>query len=194
MVWVASAAVCGGAGALQLLGEYVLPLAGNVLYGRVTGFTTHPNDLGGLTAVAFIPALMLAARSGITAPQRLLSYVCLLLVGAGLILSGSVGALFAAAAATFVWFAFQRTSPESIVVFAAVGVCVIGGVTVQALRGAPTPLERFDRVTAPRGRSREPDRSIRALRHIASRRMRSRSIPSSAWASISSASRSPSES
>lgn len=148
--WVASAAVCGGAGALQLLGEF-LPLSGTVQFGRATGFTTHPNDLGGLAAVAFVPALMLAARRAISAPQRLFSYLCLLLVGAGLILSGSVGGLFAAAAATFVWFAFQRTSPESIVVFAAVGICVVGGVTVQALRGAPTPLERFDRVTSSSG-------------------------------------------
>jgi O-antigen/teichoic acid export membrane protein/O-antigen ligase len=147
-VWVVSAAVCGGAGVLQLLGENVLPLAGTVQYGRVTGFTTQPNELGGLTAIAFVPALMLAARRGIRGPQRLLSYLCLLLVGAGLILSGSVGGLLAAAAATFVWFAFQRTSPESLAVFAAVGLCALGGVTVQALRGAPTPLDRFTTVTS----------------------------------------------
>jgi O-antigen/teichoic acid export membrane protein/O-antigen ligase len=147
-VWVASAALCGGAGVLQLLGDSVLPLAGTVQYGRVTGFTVQPNDLGGLTAVAFVPALMLAARRGIPAPQRLFSYLCLLLIGAGMILSGSVGGLLAAAAATFVWFAFQRTSPEAILVFAAVGLCVIGGVTIQALRGAPTPLQRFERVTS----------------------------------------------
>jgi O-antigen/teichoic acid export membrane protein/O-antigen ligase len=147
-VWVASAAICGGAGVLQLLGDNVLPLAGTVQYGRVTGFTVQPNDLGGLTAVAFVPALMLAARRGITAPRRLLSYLSLLLVGAGLILSGSVGGLLAAAAATFVWFAFQRMSPESLLVFAAVGLCVIGGVTIQALRGAQTPLQRFERVTS----------------------------------------------
>jgi O-antigen/teichoic acid export membrane protein/O-antigen ligase len=147
-VWVASAALCGAAGAVQLLAENAIPLAGTVQFGRVTGFTGHPNDLGGLSAVAFIPALMLAARRGISPVQRLFSYTCLLFLGGGLILSGSVGGLFAALAATFVWFAFQRMSPESVLVFAAVGVCVIGGVTVQALRGAPTPLERFDRVTS----------------------------------------------
>jgi O-antigen ligase len=147
-VWVASAALCGAAGAVQLLAENALPLAGTVQFGRVTGFTGQPNDLGGLSAVAFIPALMLAARRGISPVQRLFSYTCLIFLGGGLILSGSVGGLFAAMAATFVWFAFQRMSPESVLVFAAVGVCVVGGVTVQALRGAPTPLERFDRVTS----------------------------------------------
>jgi O-antigen/teichoic acid export membrane protein/O-antigen ligase len=147
-IWVASAAVCGGAGALQLLVGDALPMTGMLHFGRATGFTAQPNDLGGLTAVAFVPALMLAARRRITVPQRLFSYLLLLLVGGGLILSGSVGALFAVAAAMFVWFAFQRTSIESIVVFAAIGVCVVGVVTVQAVRGAPTPLERIDKVTS----------------------------------------------
>ena len=146
-LWVASAAICGAAGALQLTVGDFLPLTGTIDFGRATGFTAQPNDLGGLTAVAFVPALMLAARRGITVPQRLFSYLLLLLVGGGLILSGSVGALLAAAAATFVWFAFQKTSIESILVFAAIGLCVVGVVTVQAVRGAPTPLERIDSVT-----------------------------------------------
>jgi O-antigen/teichoic acid export membrane protein len=147
-LWVASAAICGGAGVLQLFLGHVLPLAGTVQFGRATGFTTQPNELGGLTAVALVPAIMLAVRRGIGGPQRLVSYLLLSLVGAGLILSGSVGALFAAAAATFIWLAFQRTSMESILVFSAIGLCVLGVVTVQALRGAPTPLERFDKVTS----------------------------------------------
>jgi O-antigen ligase len=146
-VWVTSVAICGVAAALQLVAGSV-PLAGNVEFGRATGFTMHPNDLGGLTAIAFVPALMLAARRGIGPPQRLFAYLLLFLVGGGLILSGSVGALLAAVAATFVWFAFQRTSVEALLVFMAVGVCAFGVVTVQALRGAPTPLERFDKVTS----------------------------------------------
>jgi O-antigen/teichoic acid export membrane protein/O-antigen ligase len=147
-IWVASVALCGGAGAVQLLIGEVIPLTGALHFGRATGFTAQPNDLGGLTAVAFIPALMLAVRRRITVPQRLFSYLLLLLVGGGLILSGSVGALLAVGAATFVWFAFQKTSLESILVFTAIGVCVIGVVTVQAFRGAPTPLERIDKVTS----------------------------------------------
>jgi O-antigen/teichoic acid export membrane protein/O-antigen ligase len=146
-VWVASAAVCGSAAALQVLGGEGLPLTGELAFGRATGFTAQPNDLGGLTAVAFVPALMLAARRRISVPQRVFSYLLLLLVGGGLILSGSVGGLLAAAAATFVWFAFQRTSIESLLVFTALGACVVGVMAVQAVRGAPTPLERIDTVT-----------------------------------------------
>jgi O-antigen/teichoic acid export membrane protein len=147
-IWVASTAICSAAAALQLVIGDVLPLTGTLYFGRATGFTAQPNDLGGLTAVALVPALMLAARRRITVPQRLFSFLLLLLVGSGLIVSGSVGALFAAAGAMFVWLAFQRTSLESLLIFAAVGACVVGVVTVQALRGAPTPLERIDRVTS----------------------------------------------
>jgi O-antigen ligase len=148
-LWVASAAVGGSAAVVQLLVGEVF-LGGTAAGGRMTGFTTHPNDLGGLTCIAFVPALMLAARHSIPAPRRLLSYAVLLLVVAGLILSGSIGALLAAAAATFVWFAFQRSSVHSILVFTTLGLCVVAVMTVQVMRGAPTPLERFDLVTSSR--------------------------------------------
>jgi O-antigen/teichoic acid export membrane protein len=148
-LWVASAAIGGSAAVVQLLVGDVF-LGGTAAGGRMTGFTTHPNDLGGLTCIAFVPALMLAARQNIPAPRRLLSYAVLLLVAAGLILSGSIGALLAAAAAIFVWFAFQRSSVHSILVFTTLGLCVIAVMTVQVMRGAPTPLERFDMVTSDR--------------------------------------------
>jgi O-antigen/teichoic acid export membrane protein len=146
-LWVASAAVGGAAAVVQLLVGDVF-LGGTAAGGRMTGFTTHPNDLGGLTCIAFVPALMLAARHSIPAPRRLLSYAVLLLVVAGLILSGSIGALIAAAAATLVWFAFQRSSVHSILVFTTLGLCVVAVMTVQVMRGAPTPLERYDMVTS----------------------------------------------
>ena len=67
----------------------------------------------------------------------------LLFVGAGLILSGSVGALLAAGAATFVWFAFQRSSVQSVLVFTALALCVVGVITDPGdarSRDAPGPL------------------------------------------------------
>ena len=57
--WVASAAISGGAAVLQVLVGDVIPTT-FMEQGRATGFTTHPNDLGGLTAIALVPALMLA--------------------------------------------------------------------------------------------------------------------------------------
>ena len=107
--WVASAAICGGGAVVQYLVGDVIPNA-SFDGGRATGFTQQPNDLGGITAIAFVPALMLASRPGLSLVARGWSYVALLLIAAGLVLSASVGALLAAAAAVVVWLALQRTS------------------------------------------------------------------------------------
>ena len=88
--WVLSAAICGGGAIVQLLVGDVIPNA-SIDGGRATGFTAHPNDLGALTAIAFVPALMLASRPRIAAATRAWSYALLLLVAAGLILSGVRG-------------------------------------------------------------------------------------------------------
>jgi O-antigen ligase len=144
--WVVSAAICGGGAIVQLLVGDVIP-NGSIDGGRATGFTSHPNDLGALTGIAFVPALMLASRPRIAPATRAWSYVLLLLVAAGLILSVSVGALMAAGAATVVWLAFQRISMHGLLVIAALATCVVALVTVQAIRGAPNPLERLESST-----------------------------------------------
>jgi O-antigen/teichoic acid export membrane protein/O-antigen ligase len=149
-LWVISAALAGMAGLLQLVAGDVIPNTSPV-YGRSTGFTGQPNDLGGLSAVAFVPALMLATRSGVPARKRMLLVGAVFMIGGGLISSGSVGALLAVGAATFVWFAIQRMSLHSWMVFGGIVVTAFAVVTVQGLRGAQTPLDRVTRVTTPNG-------------------------------------------
>ena len=140
--WVASAAICGAGAIVQLLVGDVIP-NGSIDGGRATGFTSHPNDLGALTAIAFVPALMLASRPRIAPATRAWFYVLLLLVAAGLLLSVSVGAIIAAGAATVVWLAFQRISMHALLAIAALAMCVVALVALQSLRGAPDPLERL---------------------------------------------------
>jgi O-antigen/teichoic acid export membrane protein/O-antigen ligase len=149
-LWVISAALAGTAGLMQLVAGDVIPNTSPV-FGRSTGFTSQPNDLGGLTAVAFVPALMLATRSGISNRLRMLLIGAVLLIGGGLISSGSVGALLAVGAATFVWIAIQRMTLHSWLVFGGIVATALIVVTVQGLRGAPTPLERVTRVATPTG-------------------------------------------
>jgi O-antigen/teichoic acid export membrane protein/O-antigen ligase len=145
--WVLSAAVCGGGAIIQLLLGDVIPNA-SIDGGRATGFTGHPNDLGALTAIAFVPALMLASRPRIAAVSRAWFYLLLLLVAAGLILSVSIGALIAAACAVFVWLVFQRPSIHSVLALATLTACVVALLTLQSIRGAPDPLERFGTATS----------------------------------------------
>ena len=146
-LWVLTAAICGSAAIVQVVAGDVVP-GSNLLYGRATGLTTHPNDLGGLTSIAFVPALVLASLYGLSRRRRTLSYVLLLIVAAGLVVSGSVGALLATVVATFVWLALQRFSANSVLVAFAVGLCVIATIGIQTVRGAPTPLQRLHSVTA----------------------------------------------
>ena len=144
--WVVSAAICGGAAIVQLLVGDVIP-NGSIDGGRATGFTAQPNDLGALTGIAFVPALMLASRPRIAPATRAWFYALLLLVAAGLILSGSVGALMAAGGATVVWLAFQRISMHALLAIAALALCLVALVTLQSIRGAPDPLERLASAT-----------------------------------------------
>jgi O-antigen ligase len=147
VLWVTSAAICGSGAVLQFMVGDVLPNT-HMIYGRATGFTGHPNDLGGVTAIAFVPALMLSAREGLSLPARLLSYLLFVLVMAGLVLSGSVGALIAAVAAVVVWFALNRRTGRSLAVLAVILGVAVAITAVQSVRGAQTPLDRFHSVTA----------------------------------------------
>lgn len=89
--FVVGAAMAGAWAVGQKLG--LLPL-GNAAPPRLPGSTEHVNDLGGLCAVAAVPALALAFIT-----RRAWAYACLLFVGAGLALSGSIGAVAALALA-----------------------------------------------------------------------------------------------
>jgi O-antigen ligase len=142
-----SAAICGFGAILQLTVGDVIPNT-HMVFGRSTGFTGQPNDLGGVCAIAFVPAVMLTVRRGLPPSRRLLAYVPLLLVTGGLVLSGSVGAMLAAAVAIFVWFALQRSSRRTLLPFAVMIAAVLALTAVQSIRGAATPLERLNRVTS----------------------------------------------
>jgi O-antigen/teichoic acid export membrane protein/O-antigen ligase len=140
-MWVASAAVSGAAAGVQLIFGDVVP-GGRIDAGRLTGFTDHVNDLGGLTAVALVPALALAVYGGRRGLFGLVRYSLLLFVAAGLVLSGSVGGLIAATAGVFVWLAAARPA-RRIWVVALVGVAAIVVLArLQGSAGAPTPVER----------------------------------------------------
>jgi O-antigen/teichoic acid export membrane protein/O-antigen ligase len=145
-LWATSAAICGAAAIAQLLAGDVIPNT-DPIYGRSTGFTAQPNDLGGLCAIAFVPAVMLTVRQGLSPPRRLLAYLVLMLVLAGLVLSGSVGAVVAALVAIFVWVALQRSSRRTLMPYFVMVAAVLMLTTVQSIRGEPTPLERFHHVT-----------------------------------------------
>jgi O-antigen/teichoic acid export membrane protein/O-antigen ligase len=147
VLWVISAAVSSFGAVLQLFFGDVIP-GTDPVWGRMTGFTQHMNDLGGLTAVALIPALMVALRPSRRLATRLIGYVPFLLVFTGLILSGSVGGLLAAGVATFLWFCWGRTSVRTVAVLVVIAIGAGVLFSQRAASASLTPLQRISQVTA----------------------------------------------
>jgi hypothetical protein len=101
-LWVGSAALSGAAAVAQLLGTNVVPGA-VIANGRMTGFSLNPSDLGGVCAVALIPAVALLDVHGHSLARRIASAVLVALVAAGLLLAGSVDGFIAAAVGLAIW-------------------------------------------------------------------------------------------
>jgi O-antigen ligase len=108
VLWVTSAALDGVGAIAQRLAGHVI-LGGAVNWGRMTGFTANVNDLGGVTCIALVPALMLMISLSKKSGTMFLSGLGLFLIAAGLVFSGSVGSLVAAAVALTLWFGSHPT-------------------------------------------------------------------------------------
>ena len=147
-LWVASAALNGiGSIAQMTVDPNIIP-GGGVEWGRATAFTEQVNDLGGIAAVALIPALMFCMRPSRNPLSTLAAYAGLLLAATGLILSGSVGALLAAAVGGFLWItAAPRLPARTFVLFGVALVGVVALLQFQESTDALTPATRLERVT-----------------------------------------------
>jgi hypothetical protein len=153
-LWTVSAAFDGFAALTQVAGIEALagPLEGN----RATGLTDHPNDLGGVCAIALVPALMLATnrlpwhRGAAGSLSRLPRWIILALVAAGLVLSASVAAMLAGLIAILIWvIAPGVRAPGRMAVIAALGFTLIA--VTFAAGTVTSPTERLQEVTSTSG-------------------------------------------
>ncbi len=144
-MWTISIAIDGLAAVAQARG-LSLPLAGQVMGGRMSGYTEQINDLGGAAAVAVAPALALVATASRLSRQFLWVLVLLGIVAA-LVLSGSVGGMAAGIGAVGVWFVVASKGVRPVLVAAAAIALAIGIAHVQGSLGLPTPAERVLAVT-----------------------------------------------
>jgi O-antigen ligase len=113
----------------------------------MTGFTEHPNDLGSATAVALVPALLVATLSGGdgTSLRRIGRWVPVVLIAVGLALSGSVSAMLAAALAVIVWISSPSVRAPARVAVAAALVCTLAVMAVGAGR-VSSPVQRVTQI------------------------------------------------
>jgi O-antigen ligase len=153
-LWTISAGIDGFAAITQVAGIHAIagPLEGN----RATGLTDHPNDLGGVCAVALVPALMLAtsrlpwhrARAGST--MRAPRWVILGLIAAGLVLSASIAAMLGGLVAILAWLISPAVrAPGRLAVIAALALALIA--LTLAGSTVTSPTERLQQVTSTSG-------------------------------------------
>jgi O-antigen ligase len=140
--WATSAAI-DGVGSLAQLAHVQLP--GTVAeVGRYQGFTTHPNDLGGVAGIALVPGLIFATRG--SRPPAFLRWLVVGLAVAALVLSGSVAALGGAVLAMLVWLSSPAVRSSSRVVVALAALCAVGVLLVAGGR-ITSPTQRLTQVT-----------------------------------------------
>jgi O-antigen ligase len=146
LVWVISASLSASGAVAQFFYGPVIP-GGDVHWGRMTGFTPHFNNLGGLAATAFVPALMLATDSR-RRSWRLIAVCCLLLLVAGMMLAGSVGGFLAAVVSTIVWLALRGVTARTVTIFVVAALAGVWLVSAVGYTNAPSPLKRVVSVTS----------------------------------------------
>jgi O-antigen ligase len=142
VLWVSSAALSGFGAVIQLVAGDVIP-GGHVNWDRMTGFTQHVSDLGGVTSAAFVPALMLTVVLAKTSLRMVLGGSLLILVAAGLLLSGSIGSVLAALAATALWFGVQPTRASRVVAVLAVAAAAFAFYSAQNAPDRPSAIQRI---------------------------------------------------
>jgi O-antigen ligase len=157
VLWVMSAALDGvGAIAQRLAGQVIL--GGEVNWGRMTGFTANVNDLGGVTCIALVPALMLMISVSKRSTTMFLSGLGLMLVTAGLVLSGSVGSLVAAAVALTLWFGSHPTRLQRLLALVAAFVALAALYSAQNSPESQSVVQRITRFGT--GSPDDPDRTL----------------------------------
>lgn len=153
-VWILSIGISGLAAIAQVLfGQDVfasfttkesLALSGFV--GRQTGFSLHPNDLGGSAAIGVAPAILFTA-SRIWGVRRRYAFIGLLcLVLACIALSGSVGAFVAALTAVAIVLVSRHIGVRQLIIVG--GILSLASISLVAInqQGASSVLSPLDRV------------------------------------------------
>jgi O-antigen ligase len=157
VLWVTSAALDGVGAIVQRLVGNVIP-GGEVTWGRMTGLTANVNDLGGVTCIALVPALMLMISLSRRSVTILLGGLAVVLVAAGLVLSGSVGSLVAAAVAMTLWFGSHPTRPQRLLAVAAAGVAMFALYSAQNSPESQSAVQRITRFGT--GSPDDPNRTL----------------------------------
>lgn len=146
-LWSISAAFTSAGAIVQLIWGDIIPGVSPTT-GRMTGFTEHVNDLGGVACVVLIPALTLASHDAIGNFRKYCVYIIAFIITVGLILSASISSLIAALISFIVWGIISRNKIKKIVTSLLIcSVCLLT-VSFSLKYGGISVLDRIKDVAA----------------------------------------------
>ena len=141
-LWVGSAVLASVAAIIQLVSGDVIPNT-HIANGRMTGLTQHVNDLGGVTAIALVPSLVILSLPGGSPVKRISSTLSTAVIVGGLLLSGSVTGFAAAAIGSIAWIISWR--PDKRIIGSLSFVILLGAflALLQSIRQGISPWTRL---------------------------------------------------
>jgi hypothetical protein len=141
--WIISMTINGAIAIAQL--KLNIPLTSNQ-FGRMTAFTDHFNDLGGSCSIAWVPALALATTT--KGFKNIFFYLCLIAVGMGVMLSGSVSGIITVGVGTLLWIIMGRPNKKMFISIGLLAAFVFIVIQIQSANGYVTPMSRFQSTTS----------------------------------------------
>jgi O-antigen ligase len=146
LLWSFSAALTSAGAIAQLIWGDIIPWL-SPAEGRMTGFTEHVNDLGGVTCVVLIPALSLAFYNNIGYLRKWIHYVIAFFITAGLILSVSISGFIAAIISFLIWGIMDRAPTKKIVMFFIICIVSLSTISISVKHGGISVLDRLTDVS-----------------------------------------------
>ncbi|WP_319405213.1 O-antigen ligase family protein [uncultured Desulfosarcina sp.] len=142
ILWTSSAALSGLGALLQLIWDDIIPGTFPV-WNRMTGLTEHVNDLGGLTSIALIPAIIMLTRFPKTTWHLVHSWICTILIAGGLLLSISMSGVLALLASLSVWLILGRFSHRKVIILCISCVLFSAAISIQSYYDRVSILSRL---------------------------------------------------
>jgi O-antigen ligase len=141
-LWTSSAAFSGFGALLQIFWEDIIPGV-YPSHSRMTGLTEHVNDLGGLTSIALIPAIMMLTRFPKSIWRFIYSWVCVILIAIGLVLSVSMSGVTALLVSLIVWLSINKITLKNIMILSLSSVLFISAISIQSRSKGVSILSRL---------------------------------------------------
>ena len=147
VLWISSAALSGLGAIMQLVWGDIIPGTAPA-WDRMTGLTEHVNDLGGLTSIALIPAIMMLTRFPKSNWRFIFSWICITLIVGGLVLSVSMSGVVALSASLLAWIVFSGYSHKKVIITSIACLLFFIAVSVQSHYKKVSILSRLYNISA----------------------------------------------